>query len=58
MDHHLVCVSVYPPINFRMSEPIFMKLGLYIMAPELISATYFLNPSHQSVSVFVVPYNC
>jgi hypothetical protein len=48
-----VCVSVYPPpppaINFRMFEPIFMKLGMYIIALEPISAAYLKNPSHQSV---------
>jgi hypothetical protein len=32
-----------------MPEPIFMKLGMYIMAPEPISTVYFINPSHQSV---------
>jgi hypothetical protein len=32
-----VCVSMYPPINFWMPESIFMKLGIYIMAPEPIS---------------------
>jgi transformation/transcription domain-associated protein len=30
-------------------KPIFMKLGMYIMAPETISTAYFINPSHQSV---------
>jgi hypothetical protein len=34
-----------------MPEPIFMKLGMYIMAPEAISTGYFINSSHQSVSV-------
>jgi hypothetical protein len=34
-----------------MPEPIFMKLGTYIMAPELISRAYFINASHQSVYV-------
>jgi hypothetical protein len=34
-------------------EPLFMKLGTYIMAPEPISAAYFINPSRQSVSVYV-----
>jgi hypothetical protein len=40
-----------PPISFSIPEPVFMKLGLYVMAPELMSAAYFVNPSHQSVSV-------
>jgi hypothetical protein len=34
-----------------MPEPIFMKLGMHIMAPEPISVAYFINPSHQSVCV-------
>jgi hypothetical protein len=32
-----------------MPEPIFMKLGMYIMGPEPISSAYFINSSHQSV---------
>jgi hypothetical protein len=32
-----------------------MKLGMYIMAPEPISTAYFIDPSHQSVSVSVSP---
>jgi hypothetical protein len=28
-----------------MPEPIFIKLGMYIMAPEFISTAYFINPS-------------
>jgi hypothetical protein len=28
---------------------------MYIMAPELISTTYFINPSHQSVCLYVYP---
>jgi hypothetical protein len=31
-----------------MDESIFMKLGAY-MTPELISAAYFINSSHQSM---------
>jgi hypothetical protein len=46
-----VCES--PLINFRMAEPIFMKLGMYIMANESISTAYFINPSHQSVCLYV-----
>jgi hypothetical protein len=36
-----------------MPEPIYMKLGMYIMAPEPISVVYFINPSHQSVCLYV-----
>jgi hypothetical protein len=38
-----------------MPEPIFMKLGMYIKAPEPISTAYFINPSHQSVPLYVYP---
>jgi hypothetical protein len=38
-----------------MPEPIFMKLGMYIMTPEPISMAYFINPSHQSVCLYVYP---
>jgi hypothetical protein len=49
-----VCVYVSrTPCTFLIAEPIFMKLGMYIMAPELISTTYFINPSHQSVCLYV-----
>jgi hypothetical protein len=53
-DHHAVWVSANPPaVNFRIPEPILMKLGAYIMAPESISATYFINSSNQSVCLYV-----
>jgi hypothetical protein len=32
-----------------MPDPIFIKLGMYIMAPEPTATVYFMNPSHQSV---------
>jgi hypothetical protein len=32
-----------------------MKLGMYITAPEPISTAYFINPSHQSVCLYVYP---
>jgi hypothetical protein len=35
-----------------MPEPIFMKLGMYIIAPEPISAAYFINPSYQSAFLY------
>jgi hypothetical protein len=38
-----------------MPEPVFMKLGMYILAPEPISTAYFLNPSHQSVWMYIYP---
>jgi hypothetical protein len=47
--HHAVCVCDSPLINWRTPEPIFTKLGMYIMAPEPISMAYLINPSHQCV---------
>jgi hypothetical protein len=38
-----------------MAVPVFMKLGMYIIAPEHISTAYFINPSHQSVCLYVYP---
>jgi hypothetical protein len=54
-DLHAVYVSVYPLINFWMPQPIFMKLGIYIMTSEPISVAYLMNPSHQSVCLCVSP---
>jgi hypothetical protein len=36
-----------------MPETIFMKLGMYVVAPEPISTVYFINTSHQSVCLRV-----
>jgi hypothetical protein len=36
-----------------MSEPVFMKIGMYIMAPEPISRAYFINPIHRSACLYV-----
>jgi hypothetical protein len=36
-----------------MHEQILMKLGMYILTPEPISAAHFINPSHQTVFVCV-----
>jgi hypothetical protein len=41
-----------------MAEQIFMKLGTYIMAPELISTVYFINISHQFVCYATVRQKC
>jgi hypothetical protein len=38
-----------------MLEPIFINLGMYIMAPKPISTAYFINPSHQSMCLYVYP---
>jgi hypothetical protein len=36
-----------------MPERIFMKLGMYNMAPEPISTACFINTSHQTVCLYV-----
>jgi hypothetical protein len=40
-----------------MPEPGFIKPGMkaYIMAPEPISSAYLINPTHQSVCLYVYP---
>jgi hypothetical protein len=51
-----VCLCLYfPSINFWTPEPIFMKLGTYITAPEPISTADLKNLSHQSVRLYVYP---
>jgi hypothetical protein len=47
-----VCLCI-PFINFWMPELIFMKLCMYIMAPEPISTAYVVNPCHQSMRLYV-----
>jgi hypothetical protein len=48
-------LSVNPPINFLTPQSIFIKHGMYIMTLEPNSLTYFINPSHHTVSVCVPP---
>jgi hypothetical protein len=57
VQSHAVCLCLRTPtpFNFWMPEPIFMKLGIYITAPAPISTAYFINPSHQSVFLYVYP---
>jgi hypothetical protein len=38
-----------------MPEPIYMKFGMYITAPEHILMAYFINSSHQPVCLYVQP---
>jgi hypothetical protein len=38
-----LCV-LYIPINFWTAEPIFMKLGMYVMAPEPMLTQYVVSP--------------
>jgi hypothetical protein len=44
-----LCVCKSLPINFWIPERIFIKLHMYIMAPETISKAYFINAWRQSV---------
>jgi hypothetical protein len=55
-NQRAVCVSVYPPFNFWMAEPPFMKLAMYNMTYEPISTTYYINPSHQYVCWYKYVY--
>jgi hypothetical protein len=52
------CCLCIPPYKLLNCEPIFMKLCMYIMAPEPISTAYFINPSSQSVSICASHYRC
>jgi hypothetical protein len=38
-----------------MPEPVFVKLGMYILAPEPILMAYFINFFHHSVCLYVYP---
>jgi hypothetical protein len=38
-----------------MPEPIFIKLGIYMIASEPISTAYVISLSHQSVCLYVHP---
>jgi hypothetical protein len=48
----LCCLCILH-IGFLTREPIWMTLGMYILASEPISVAYFKNPSHQSVCLYV-----
>jgi hypothetical protein len=48
------CLCI-PHINFWMPEPIFIKLGMYIMAPEPISTPYFKNPRFSLCVCMCIP---
>jgi hypothetical protein len=49
----LCCLCVSSLINCWMPEPVFMKTGMYVMAPQRISRAYFINPSHDSACLYV-----
>jgi hypothetical protein len=48
-----VCVS--PLLTSEFLNQFLMKFGMYIMAHDPILAAYFINPSHQSVCLYVYP---
>jgi hypothetical protein len=50
-----LCVRVSHLMNFWMPELIFMRPGIYIMAPEPISMAYFFSPSDRSVCLYLYP---
>jgi hypothetical protein len=54
-DHLALCVY-RPPINFWIPEPIFIKFGMYIMAPEHISKAYFIVPPISLCVCMCIPY--
>jgi hypothetical protein len=45
-----VCMT---PVNFWMTESVFMNLAMYMMTPEFISTAYFISPSHKSEYLYV-----
>jgi hypothetical protein len=51
-----VCVSP-PPINFRMTNPIFIKLYMYTIAPKQISTVYFINLYRQSMCLYLCSFS-
>jgi hypothetical protein len=42
-----MCIPPPPANNVSTLEAIFMELGVYIMAYDPISTTYFINAYHQ-----------
>jgi hypothetical protein len=47
-------VSVYKPVStFESLNQSLSNLVVHIMPPDLISKAFFINPSHQSVSLYV-----
>jgi hypothetical protein len=53
-DLHAVWVSLNTsPLKFWKLEPIFMKHGTYFIVTEPILTAYFINPSRQSVCLYV-----
>jgi hypothetical protein len=48
-----VCLYVYPAIHLLNAEPVVMKLRTNNMASDPISTAYFIDPSQQSVCLYV-----
>jgi hypothetical protein len=45
--------TLSPPMSFWMPEPILMKVGMYIVAPEPISAAYVIHSVSRFRTVFI-----
>jgi hypothetical protein len=58
-DHFAARVSVFAcvsPIKFRIRQPVFMKTGMYIMAPEpILTATSQIPPISLCVCMCIPP---
>jgi hypothetical protein len=51
-----VCLCI-PSNNFWKPEQIFMKLSMYIMATGTISTAHFINPSYQSLCLYMYRFS-
>jgi hypothetical protein len=51
----MLSVSVYPPCQLLNAWTNLYETWYVTMAPETISAAYFINPSHQSMCLYVYP---
>jgi hypothetical protein len=51
-----VCLSI-PPVNLWMPKTIFMKFGMHMMILKPTTRACFINPSHQSVCLYVFQYD-
>jgi hypothetical protein len=43
------------PINFGVSEPVLMELGMNVILPEPILMAFLMNPSCQALCLYVYP---
>jgi hypothetical protein len=51
--YEIAILFVYLRINTSIGKPIFIKIGIYITAPEPVSTAYHKNPYFQSVCQYV-----